>query len=270
MTTGKIRKALLVLACMCLIYTSTAIIYRRDAQLSSFVNLAKDRQFDCIGSVYDGQADANRLAGSCVLIGDQYVLTAWHVFKYGVDFKATRYRISYNGVSYAIDYCLPFPGEGHDIVLVKLKDKVAHIQWAGMNISDQVTGDTITMVGYGQQRRSDMSEGMLGIGVRTAAHNIIDSLGGIPITGRPSRLYADFHDYLSAASVLLPLEGMLNGGDSGGGMFILRNGKYILAGIAIGSRMTFNTQKGFDGSIMYWCNVAAYYSWIMKNMKADK
>lgn len=262
-------KTILVLACVCLAYASKAIIYRRDAQLSNLVDLAKDPQFNCIGLIYDVSGDTNQVVGSCVLINDKYILTAWHVFNYGVDVEASTYKIVYNDLQYSIDRYLPFPEKGHDIVLVELKEKVENVPWAALNTSDQIIGDTITLVGYGTQRPSDKLDGGIGIGVRTAAQNIIDSSGGIQIGGRPSRMYAEFNDSVSDTSILLPLEGMINGGDSGGGMFLLHNGNYVLAGIASGMHIKFNSKTGFDGSSMYWCNVAAYHQWIAEAIGAD-
>ncbi len=148
-------------------------------------------------------------------------------------------------------------------MLIALADRVTGISPAGMCTKNPAMGDTATMVGYGALRPSDMLSGNIGIGTRTAAQNIIDSLGDVQGSGTALYLYADFYAHEPQRFRSLPLEGMINGGDSGGGLFIKEKGVYKLAGIASGSHTVLSSEKGYDGSIMSWCNVAAYYSWIM-------
>src|SRR5690606_2380115 len=55
-----------------------AIIYRHDVAETEYRKLALQPQFDCVGEVIE---DNTHFAGSCVLIGERYVLSAAHVFK---------------------------------------------------------------------------------------------------------------------------------------------------------------------------------------------
>lgn len=257
-----IRFIIVVLLCS-VSYCSKAIIYRHDMPLSSFTELAKKTAFNCVGLIYNVSTDTNSLAGSCVLIDGRYVLTAWHVFNSATGFRQENYKVAFNGILYNIENYVSTLGEGHDMVALRLAEEVTGIIPA--IITDEVIalpGDTVTMVGYGSQRPSDVLNGRDGIGIKTAAQNIIDSVGGASINYMSSCLYADFDGPMSEQNNPLPLEGLLNGGDSGGGMFVFKNGKYYLAGIAKGTRMQLSSTTGYDGSTMHWSSISSYYSWI--------
>jgi hypothetical protein len=260
-------KSFLAIACLAMPLLSPAIIYRHDVPLTAFTTLGRDQSFDCIGMIYNTSSDTDRITGSCVLISDQYVLTAWHVFKYGKDFDSRQYKMVFGGQRYDIADYEPYAQQGHDIVLVKLAGKVKNISFAVLDTTQSTPGDTLTMVGYGYQRPSDMLDHNVGIGIKTAAHNITDSLGGNRVNDVPTKLYADFDGPVPGAGVAVPLEGMINGGDSGGGLFVQRNGQYRLIGIASGSHVTLNSQRGFDGSVSYWAYTPAYYSWIKQSLR---
>lgn len=258
----KIRFIIAALLC-CSSYYANAIIFRHDVPLSSFTELAKADAFKCVGAVYDISGDTNRLVGSCVLIDKNYVLTAWHVFNYGKDFNEKNYRVVFNAIYYNIENWVAAIGEANDMVALRLVEDVLGVEPAVITADDvALPGDTVTMVGYGAQRPSDMLDGMVGIGIKTAAQNIVDSLGGPLYSSRQIRIYSDFDGSMFKKHQPLPLEGMLNGGDSGGGMFVLKNGKYYLAGIASGTTMQLNSKTGFHGSTMHWANIAAYHAWI--------
>jgi hypothetical protein len=257
-------KCLLVCASLSFATRAGAIIFRHDKELSVFTALAKDPRFDCVGKIYYFGADTPDIKGSCVLIDTNYVLTAWHVLKYGKDLNISNYQLEFKGARYLIDSYQPYPGEGYDMVLLKLTQSVQFVSAAPIDTLGLQPGDTVTLVGYGQQRSSDMLDGSLGIGIKTAAENIIDSAGGKMINNKPSRVYTDFDGPVPDGRPALPLEGMLNGGDSGGGLFILRKGQYYLTGIASGTRMHVSSKSGFDGSVMNWCYIKAYYSWLQQ------
>lgn len=257
----KIRFIIIALLC-CVSYCSKAIIYRHDVPLSSFTELAKAPAFNCVGLVYRNMKDSNRQQGSCVLIADRYVLTALHVMN-PHDIDAGIYQISFNGIMYGVASYRTYPQNGHDMLLLKLDASVQGIAAAILDTVNVILYDTVTMVGYGGLRPSDMLNGSMGLGVKTAAQNIIDSVGGgVSINNMPARLYADFDGPMSEQDNPLPLEGLLNGGDSGGGMFVFKNGKYYLAGIAKGTRMQLSSTTGYDGSTMHWSSISSYYSWI--------
>jgi hypothetical protein len=65
---------LLLLLLIAFIFTSG--IYRDDVSKDKYLKLASQKQFDCVGRIFK-DTDA---AGSCVLIGRKYVLSAAHVF----------------------------------------------------------------------------------------------------------------------------------------------------------------------------------------------
>lgn len=268
----KIRLIIAVLL-SCSSYYAKAIIYRHDVPLSAFTTLAKADAFKCVGAVYDISGDTNRLVGSCVLIDKNYVLTAWHVFNYGKDFNEKNYRVVFNAIYYTIENKVAAIGETSDIVALRLVEDVMGVVPAVITADDiALPGDTVTMVGYGAQRPSNMLSGMVDMGIKTAAQNTIDSLGGIMPSDKQIKLYADFDGPMFREHQPLPLEGMLNGGDSGGGMFVFKNEKWYLAGIASGSTVQMSSKIGFHGSTMFWSNIAAYHGWIgyaMASMNND-
>ncbi len=255
----------LVLVCLCAVQTK-AIIYRHDVGLDKYQALATHPGFACIGRVYSVDTDSPRLSGSCVLIAGKYVLTALHVMKLH-DIDAGKYKVGYNGKMYDVSAYRSYPQKGHDILLLKLSVHVEDVVAALMDTLSPIVYDTVTMVGYGGLRPSDKTDGDVGINVKTAAHNIIDSLAGEELAGRLSRLYITFDGPLRGRDNMLPLEGMPNGGDSGGGLFVKRNGKYHLVGITSGNRVNISFDAGYYGSRSNWSNVTAYRSWIQQSIR---
>jgi len=71
------KKQLLLLALL-VASTSFAGIYRGDVSPEKYRKLATQKQFDCVGMVLDKYAV--KQIGSCVLIGNKYVLSAAHLF----------------------------------------------------------------------------------------------------------------------------------------------------------------------------------------------
>jgi secreted trypsin-like serine protease len=56
-----------------------AIIYRHDVPETKYRELAMQQQFNCVGEVFHTRIGMKG-SGSCVLIGERYVLTAAHIF----------------------------------------------------------------------------------------------------------------------------------------------------------------------------------------------
>lgn len=250
-------------------YYASAIIYRYDMPLARFQDLAKEQSFDAVGMVCDTTKGLRRLKGSCVLIADRYVLTAKHILKIDTAFDAAAYRIIFNEQHYQIAAIHPYAEKDHDLMLIELVDSVKGVRPLDMCIKNPAVGDTLTMVGYGALRPSNMMSGNVGIGIRTAAQNILDSLGDMQSDGSALHLYSDFYARDTQRFRSLPLEGMLNGGDSGGGLFVKEKDVFKLVGIASGSKVVLSSDKGFDGSTMSWCNVATYRKWIISTIKSS-
>jgi len=84
-------KQILFLATTILLATTTqAGIYRHDVSPEKYRELARNKQFDCVGQVI-GAEGTDALGGSCVLIGKRYVLSAAHVFVVAGHGKDTTY-----------------------------------------------------------------------------------------------------------------------------------------------------------------------------------
>lgn len=257
----QLLKHILVYVLLFISLQGHAIIFRHDVSQSAFIELAKRAEFDCVGRVYLVKGDSNQLGGSCVLIDRQYVLSAKHVFN--ADLPKQDYKVEFNGVFYDIFNSISTLGDDHDLITLQLVQEVKGVIPATITHDALVVpGDTVTMVGYGGLRPSDMLSGNLGVGIKAAGQNVIDSICGPLINEHPSRLYADFDGPMFEDKHPLALEGMLNGGDSGGALFVYKKGRCYLAGIAKGTRMQLSSTTGFDGSTMHWSSMSGYYSWI--------
>jgi hypothetical protein len=110
---------------------------------------------------------------------------------------------------------------------------------------------------------------------KIAGENTIDSISGPLLNGNPTDLMADFDSPLNPElSVMgdskpLPLEYCFSGGDSGGGLFREKGGKWELIGICHRSTMTVEllVKYGYYGEIMRWTRVSAFRDWIDKTRK---
>lgn len=290
-----------LLLLICLLSTeSSSIVYRHDVPLEKYKELARNEAYDCVGMVL--KDDKKSLAGSCVLIGDRYVLSAAHVFmvKQSEEHsttgnKTTIFADRYLG--YAKDYYFKFGDEVYqgvlrqthpeygamphiysefDLIIFKLDRVVSNVHPAVLYNATDELGKVITGVGYGSLRRSDELSGAPVLGVKVAGNNIVDSIAGAITSGQQTRLYADFdHPEFPKMNSTghqdsEALEFLCNGGDSGGGVFILKDGMVELAGIFSTGHVTLNSVSGYYGSVMAMTRVSAFRQWIQQTVSSMK
>lgn len=260
-------------------------IYRHDVEKEEYLALAHQPAFDCVGRVLlNGHPQ-----GSCVLIGERYVLSAAHVFKsiikngnttydenssnaFTVFFGENEYRLKKLVIHPAYDIAKTKHG---DIALLELTREVTDAIPAFLNSDTTELRSIITCVGYGPARPAKELEHTFYYG-RIAGQNIVDSVGGETINGLKSLLAFDFDNPESdkmnrtGSSTACTLEYIPGGGDSGGGVFIEYNGKWKLAGIVSRGVGSAGLDEGWYGSICFATRLAAFKKWIEANIANPK
>lgn len=254
--------------------------YRHDVDRQKYMDLALAKEFDCVGQVYVKGASK----GTAELIDKKYAISAAHVF---VEKDGTNGRrviapgdcaIAFNGKRYAVANLVVYPeylNEGTkndcDIVLIELEQEIADIVPAVINTDTNEMHAVATCVGYGASGPATKFD-EYDYDVKIAGENVIDSMGGKSINGQAPKLVFDFDSpddstlNTTGDRVPRPLEYHPNGGDSGGGMFINKDGKWLLAGLTSGSHSTIRPTSGYYGSTAYYTRVSAYAGWIVKTM----
>lgn len=265
-----IMKNLLLIPFMLFSFLASAGIYRHDVPLKKYTDLANEPQFDCVGQVYI-QEDTLRFSASCVLIADQYVLSARHVFGRDEEIDISKYRFAFKGVYYTSnEYVIFKHGDvTYDIILLKLELPVTHIRPAVINTDTTEFNTTATGVGYGSVRNALMTSGREHLDYKMGGNNVIDSLGGEDYNGHATLLMADFDCpdseklNVCGSTLALPLEYVTNGGDSGGGLFSRIGSEYKLIGITQGMSGRLSTTTGSYGSVAKWTRLSIFNDWIM-------
>lgn len=251
---------------------------RHDVPESRYIELAKHPDFDCVGLIrIEGKPSA-----SCVLVDSNWILTAGHVVA-----GRNSITVQFNNKQFAVDMVLMHPayekgklGHNVDLALLKLKTGIRETANAKINTGKNEIGEVGTIVGYGSWGRGkEIITRPSAVGTMHAGQNMIDQSGGMvgPRQFKDNLLIADFDHPDSAgfnkigSAVALELEYCPVGGDSGGGLFIKRDGEYLLAGIltAYTPQVNDNIENGLYGSLMYWIKVRNYKDWIIKTFETN-
>ncbi len=252
---------------------------------STYVAYSNQPQFDAIGSFTSGT--------SGTLIAPNWVLTAGHVG--GV----TGFQVRGNGTVYGVAEIIQHPtfvmngGDinfGYDLELVRLATDVTGVTPANIYRGSTETGSQISMTGFGAGGFG--SVGATLPGAQRAGTNIVDavvSFADAPgrVGAKDAMLIADFDSVnprfntlagLGSSPIPTALEYHLASGDSGGGVFILENGQWYLAGVNSGvesqrsfldpSDLTLNGDLFGYGAISYMTRVSSYTGFIDSNITA--
>ena len=249
-------------------------VIRHGIDKNQSLELALQAQYSCVGRMSQGYVTK----GSCVLIRPRVALTAAHtltklhpklplmaVFD-SVEVKVDSFRMH--------PWYSKFPEA--DLAILYLSVPVNHIPLPGLNRKKKELGKIGTTVGFGNFSVANDPSNIVDAGrLKSAGQNILDSVVGSPLPdkNRP-QLFADFDHpddprfNRSGIAECLPLEYGLDGGDSGGGLFIVSNGKTLLAGInAIHNKNIADIirTRSFYGSSSQWVRISVFRKWIRRN-----
>jgi len=275
-------------------------IYRHDRKESEYVALGAQPQFACVGQL---QHNGEKVA-SCVLISDKYVLTAAHIFvvashlekeivvnpsltvtsneAYDKHFgTATDYSVVFNGMEYKCKTLAIYPRyldtatrDGLDMAIMELETPVTGITPAVLSTSYNELHSDVTGVGWGvygpADKPSEINRNEL---KKLGGENVVDSIGGYVLDGRPTAMYCDFDHPTDTtcnkmgSAIPRDLEYICGGGDSGGGLFVNTGTGWQLAGICHGSsiNVTQFIHTRYYGQIMSWMRVSVFAGWIKQN-----
>jgi len=289
------KKVLFPLLSVTLFLTFFAGIIRHDVDEKEYLNLASEKQFDCVGRIYKDTS----ASGSCVLIGDRFVLSAAHVFIESdsrpdtIDFngqKAVAYvtynhrvtdvsklYLKFNGQKFKVKSILLHPyyldslTKGTcDIALLELEKPIKNINPTKINTAFDELYSNVVGVGYGASGPANRPDLVDYNNKKIAGENVVDSIGGLEYLSNSTLLFCDFDhptrkdcNKLGSATPR-PLEYICSGGDSGGGLFRRNNNTWELIGICSGGGVDINQlmKSGYYGQTMEWTRVSVFTNWI--------
>lgn len=244
-------------------------VFRHDVSIEKYQELARQSQFDCVGQLKRNDSDA----GSAVIIAPNWAVTSAHVFdaslEKGMTLEINEQKFQLLEVIIHPDFKKVKTAQYTDLALIKLdgdyKGKIARIY-----DKDEEFKAIGTIVGFGRVRSA--FEPSAKIQGKIAGQNVIDAIGGKDLPDNFLSVDFDSPTDTSLSSLgdakPLALEYIIDGGDSGGGLFIEIKGKWFLTGINTRTshnldRLTNNFSKyGFYGSISYFTRISPYEKWI--------
>lgn len=297
------KKLILLLMFFTASQTIKAGVYRHDIDAQKYKDMAAQKQFDCAGVVI--HSSQNSIGGSCVLVGDRYVLSAAHVFIKNEFRRDTVYNngkrtIYFIPVSEKVDevseYTFRFNRQQRygksitifpayldsatkgycDLALIELDEPVKDIEPAKLNSVYDELGIEAIGVGWGASGKANEPEN---VGIwfeEIAGQNVIDSIGGYAFHGKPTMMYADMDKVGDATCNIMgsdkptPLEYVTSGGDSGGGLFRNTKDGWELIGICTGAGVDITRlmKTGYYGQTNGWTRVSVFKDWIRSTMES--
>jgi secreted trypsin-like serine protease len=286
---------------------SVAGIIRHDVPEKKYLQLGKQKQFGCVGEIASTADTNSRGRGSCVLIGEKYVLSAAHCF-IDVDTKPDTFDTVLNGkIAHCVMYVqsnrrvtdftkvyATFHGRKFkvkrgivhpsyldsltkcpcDIALIELEQPVTSIEPAKMSRTFDELHSDVTGVGYGESGRADKPESVKMEHKKIAGESVVDSVGGPEFENHATLLFCQFvsPNDTTGKHVARPLEYTPGAGDSGGGLFRQRGNGWELVGICSGEgTVGFDLERlvttGYYGKAVSWTRLSAFTGWIAAQMK---
>jgi len=286
--------------------TSVAGIYRHDVPEKKYLQLGRQKQFDCVGQLAKvDSAGRFTLGASCVLVGERCVLSAAHcfidndfradtldtmidgkkaqmIFNSPINYRVTDFSKKYvafgkrrikvkRGIIYPA-YLDSLTKGSCDLVLLELEQAVTGIKPAEMSCTFDELHNDVTGVGYGASGRADKLESVDLHNKKIAGQSVVDSLGGLEIESHQTQLFCEFAapNDKTAMHVCRPLEYIVAGGDSGGGLFRQTEAGWELIGICSGGGVNLPlllNRRSYYGQSMSWTRVSAFTDWIAERMK---
>lgn len=289
------NKMIRYIVCLLVFLICFSGIIRDDVSESKYLALANQKQFDCVGQIFND----SEAVGSTVLISPQAALTAAHVLLES-DFLPDTFRmkgqtiISFRPVNVRIvdadKLYLVFKGrrvkakkiivhpeflsdmdKGNcDLAYIELEEPVSDIQAASVYTGTDELNSKVTGVGFGASGKAGKSDSLVFGNKKIAGENTIDRISGPKYLSNKTILSCDFDsDSLKKCNKMgspkpLPLEYICASGDSGGGLFKQVGNDWFLVGICSGINTDIKQlfRTGYYGQIMNWTRVSAFANWI--------
>jgi Trypsin len=275
-------------------------IRRDDVKEEKYLTLAQQKQFDCVGQIFKDTVPR----GSCVLVGDRFVLSAAHCF---IDYDYRWDTIVSNGMTIPINkpinprtsdittFFFSFKGKRYqgkslkiypmyldsitkhicDIALIELNEVVKTIVPAKISKSFDELHSNVVGVGFGESGFAGQPQTLALLNKKIAGENVIDSLSGFILNDKSTILLCDFDHPTRTdcnkmgSSEPRPLEYIAGGGDSGGGLFRQTKSGWELIGINSAGDMNIEQfmKSGYYGQIMRSTRVSVFANWISEKAK---
>ncbi len=258
--------------------TDAPVITRADVDPARYLALGASPDFAAAARVL--VADAS--AGSGVLVGSTWVITAAHVVRgRSIDSISVVVGDSTHHLRRVVLYDSVMPSAAalartaHDVALLEL-ETASCVKPMPLAQSPPVVGMVVTMVGFGVGGAGARDTA----GTRRGARNRIDQIGGQwRQTALPSNaLLLDFDDGVpgtrNAMGTAEPeeLEGLAAGGDSGGGLFVQERGEWrLLATFSLGLfDVGAVAQHQFGGSVDLFVGIEGHRGWIEETIRMPR
>lgn len=243
------------------VVSTHAATIRDDRPDSAYRNLAGSSEYQSVGIF----ANADGYTGCGILIAPDWVLTAAHLF-----LGAGSGSFTINGSTYASSQLIIHPDwrsanvlAGSDFGLVHLNTPVNSLTPARLYTGSAESGSVGTFVGFGLT-----GTGLTGANrfdnQKRAFQNVMDGDFGLPSL----LLGSDFDNPHNAAdshfgdATPLDLEGVVAGGDSGGGVFGTFNGQSYLVGVVSVVVSIDGSSDSDYGDMTGFGRVSSFTSWI--------
>lgn len=275
--------------------------YRHDISREKYHELAKNTDFNCCIRLVN-TSDTSTV-GSCVLISENWVLTAAHNVRKSDLRKDTIYQgkriiVYYTPFNFKTlntqDICVELDGKllevenivihpnysdtstYYDLCLIKLKSKCNNIKFPNINSGFDELGDTVISVGFGMFLPANTKSNDLDFKTKCAGFNVIDKIEGMKIHDEGMMMYSDMDNPTNmkkcnrmGSKIPLALEYIPTSGDSGSPLFKYKDNKLILLGICSGGGVDFKDfmKYSFYSQIGEWTRVSLFNTWITQTVK---